>query len=149
MISHIPLPARSSIFLPHQSSCFRIGSSHMCHARQPRSCIRLHRLCKGFAPVGTFLLPSFSPNGEGAMAIGTGAMAMNAEVRAASTDNMEVDPRSEEWTRTAMRSQDASSPPGAGLSRRREQVTIASNAMLPLSVQLVHRWCRLETSRRP
>jgi hypothetical protein len=61
--------------------------------------------------------------------MGSGAMAVNTDVRAASTTKRKVDPRNEEWTRTAMRSHDASSPPAAGLSRRREQQTMAA---LPL-----------------
>uniref|UniRef100_A0A8R7U890 Uncharacterized protein n=1 Tax=Triticum urartu TaxID=4572 RepID=A0A8R7U890_TRIUA len=73
-------------------------------------------------------------------------MAMNADVRAASTAKRKVDPRSEDWTRMAMRRHDPSRPPAAGVSRRREQQTIAIYTT-SFSLQLLrrcrlHGWCR-------
>lgn len=81
-----------------------------------------HLLCKGLEPVGTLLLlsPSKPSAGDGAGAMGSGAVVTkNADVRAASTAVKTVEPRKEEWTRTAMRSHGPTSPPAAtGLSLR-------------------------------
>jgi hypothetical protein len=53
-------------------------------------------------------------------------MTTNADGRAASTAVKTVEPRKDEWRRTAMRSQEPSSPRAAGLlsPRRRQQPTI-------------------------
>ena len=124
LISHIPMPVSLTQEI---ISRLRIFTHDL-------AMNLLHRLCKGFAPVGTCLVSSSSPNGEGAIARGSGAMGMNADVRAASTDSMKVDPRNEVWMSAAMRSHGPSSPPAAGFSRRREQQTIARRS--------VHRWCK-------
>ena len=74
--------------------------------------------------MGTFLLlsPSTLSVSDGAGAIGSGAVVTtNADVRAASTAVKTVEPRKEEWTRTAMRSHGApttTSPPPAGAVTR-------------------------------
>jgi hypothetical protein len=67
--------------------------------------------------VGTLLLqsPTSSDDGDGAIGNrGAGAMTTKADVRAASTAVSTVEPRNDEWRKTATRSQEPSSPPAAG-----------------------------------
>jgi hypothetical protein len=96
--------------------------------RLMRSCwpASLHLLCKGLAPVGTLLLQSPTSSGDGAGASGSsgaGTMTTKADARAASTAVSTVEPRNDEWRRTATRSQEPSSPPAAG----RQQPAILSS----------------------
>lgn len=145
MPSLSPIPSNTAFLTPRDSllhaAALPIQMSSrplILQARRPLA-REFHLLCKGFAPVGTTLLLLPSPDGEGAMATaGCGAMAMNADVRAASTAKKTVvDPKKEQLTRTAMRSHDPSSPPVPGLCPRRQQQTIA-----------LHRRRRVEATAR-